>query len=117
MLDSPSPLQPSAARADHVFPTLTEAQLARIAVHGTRRTVQRGAILLEAGDHVVPFFVVTAGALEVVRIAGNTETMVALHNPGQFNGEINMISGRRALFRLRAREDSEVVALDRDEML
>jgi thioredoxin reductase (NADPH) len=117
MLDSPSPLQPSAARAEHVFPTLTEAQLARIAAHGKRRTVQRGEILIEAGDHVVPFFAVTAGALEVVRIAGNSETLVALHNPGQFNGEINMISGRRALFRLRAREAGEVVVLDRDEML
>jgi len=117
MLDSPSPLQPSAARADHVFPTLTEAQLARIAAHGKRRAVQRGEILIEAGDHVVPFFVVTAGALEVVRIAGNTQTLVALHTPGQFNGEINMISGRRALFRLRAREDGEVVVLDRNEML
>jgi len=117
MLDSPSPLQPSAARADHVFPTLTAAQLARIAAHGKRRTVQAGEILIEAGDHVVPFFVVTAGALEVVRMSGESETLVALHGPGQFNGEVNMISGRRALFRLRARDTSEVVALDRDEML
>src|SRR5262245_3805326 len=116
MLDSRIPLQPS-ARADHVFPTLNPAQLARVAAHGKRQSVRQGEILIEAGDHVVPFFVVTAGALEVVRIAGESQTLVAVHAPGQFNGEVNMISGRRALFRLRAREDSEVIVLDRDEML
>ena len=117
MLDSPPPLQPLGARADHVFPTLTAAQLARIGVHGTRRVVEPGEILVEAGDRVVPFFVVTAGKLEVVRISGQSETLVAIHGPGQFSGEVNMISGRRALFRLRARESSEVVALDRDDMV
>jgi thioredoxin reductase (NADPH) len=117
MLDSPTPIQPLGARADHVFPTLTAAQLERIAAHGTRRPIEPGEILVEAGDHVVPFFVVTAGLVEVVRIDGQSETLVALHHPGQFSGEVNMISGRRALFRLRAREAGEVLALDRDDML
>ena len=33
---------------------------------------------------------------------------------GQFTGEATMISGRRALFLIRAREDSEVLELTRD---
>lgn len=39
-----------AARVDQIFPTLTPAQIARIAAHGRVRQVQRGEVLLEVGD-------------------------------------------------------------------
>jgi thioredoxin reductase (NADPH) len=117
MPESPSLPLPIGARADHVFPTLTAAQLARVAAHGHRRPIQAGEVLVEAGDQIVPFFVVVAGTVEVVRVANGKETLIAVHGPGQFSGEVNMISGRRALFRSRAREDGEVVVLDRDQMV
>ena len=118
MPESPPLIPLLGARADHVFPTLTPAQISRIAPHGRRRAVRAGEVLVEAGDHVVPFFVITAGTVEVVRGGGeSSEVLVALHGAGQFSGEVNMISGRRALFRLRARDDGEVLALDRDQMV
>jgi len=91
--------------------------MARIALHGRRRPIQRGELLVEAGDRVVPFFVVTAGAIEVIRTSGGTETLVAVHRPGQFSGEVNMISGRRALLGARVRESGEVIVLDREQMV
>ena len=117
MAETPQPLLPIGARADHVFPTLTAAQIGRIAPHGQVRPMSRGEILVLAGEPVVPFFVVTAGAIEVVRTAGDTETIVAVHGPGQFSGEVNMISGRRALFSSRVRESGTVIVLDRAEMV
>ena len=117
MPDRPSPPQPLGARADQVFPTLTAAQIGRIAAHGRVRPVRRDEVLVEAGDLVVPFFVVTAGAIEVVGTSRGTETLVAVHGPGQFSGEVNMISGRRALLRTRAREAGEVIVLNREEMV
>src|SRR5436305_584018 len=59
MPESTGPLQPVTARADHVFPTLNPAQIARIAAHGGVRAIRPGEVLVEAGEHVVPFFVVT----------------------------------------------------------
>jgi thioredoxin reductase (NADPH) len=103
--------------ADQTFPTLTPAQIARIAEHGSARPIRRGEVLVEAGDHVVPFFVVREGRLEVVRPAEATETLVATHGPGQFTGEVNMLSGRRALLRTRVAEDGEVIALDHESLL
>src|SRR3954471_14886236 len=117
MAETPALPQPVAARVDHVFPRLNDAQIARIAAHGETRAVAAGEVLADAGDQIVPFLVVTGGALEVVRIAGDSETLVAVHQTGQFSGEVNMISGRRALFRLRAREASTVVALDRQQLV
>ena len=110
------PLSPG-ARVDHVFPTLTPAQIARIAAHGTVRAVQAGEVLIEEGRQEVPFFVVKAGQIEVVRWSDAGETIVAVHRPGQFTGEANMLSNRRSLFRARISEAGEVIELDHKNLL
>ncbi len=101
--------------ASQTFPTLTPAQIARIAAHGSVRPVRGGEVLVEAGGQPVPFFVVKAGRLEIVRNPGPAETLVAVHAPGQFTGEVNMLSGRRSLFQARAAEPGEVIELDHDK--
>ena len=58
------------ARADHVFPTLTPAQVARVAAHGRLRRVDPGEVLVEAGEQTARFFVVTEGLIEIVRPVG-----------------------------------------------
>ena len=88
-------------RTDYVFPTLTADQLTRIVPHGQRHTIEAGEVLVEAGDPNVPCFVVISGRVDVVRRDGSTELLIASHGPGQFSGEANMISGRRALFQVR----------------
>jgi len=114
---TPPQLTSLVGRADHVFPTLTTAQIARIAAHGRVRSVAAGEVLVEAGDHAAPFFVVTSGEVEIVRPAGFGDTAIVVHTAGQFTGEANMISGRRALFRARVRQAGEVIELDRDALL
>jgi len=106
----------SASRLELMFPTLTAAQIARIAAHGSRRSIGRGEVLIEEGDRVVPFFVVMAGRVEVVRRSG-ADRPVASHGPGQFTGEANMLSGRPAMFRVRAVEPGEVAEIDRERLL
>src|SRR5205823_5597262 len=117
MSDTATQLPAISSRAEHIFPTLTPAQIARIAAHGRKRPIQRGEIIVEQGDRVAPFFVVTAGEVEVVRPSITGELLVTVHRPGQFSGEVNMLSGRRALMRVRARQSGEVIELDRERML
>jgi len=112
----PVPLT-QASGVERMFPTLTPAQIERIAAHGHVRPIRPGEVLVEAGEQVVPFFVVTRGQVEVVRPSGTTETLVAVHGPGQFTGEVNMLSGRPALLRARASESGEVIELDREHLL
>ena len=112
------PIQPTlSSPAEQMFPTLTPAQIARIAAHGSVRQIRQGEVLIEAGDHTVPFFVVLQGHIEVVRSSGGAETLVTTHGPGQFTGEVNMLSGRRSLLRARATEAGEVIELDRGNLL
>src|SRR5438477_6174867 len=104
-------------RLDHVFPTLTPAQVARVATHGRMRRVGHGEVLVEAGEQTARFFVVTEGLIEIVRPVGTAEESVALFRPGQFTGEVSMLSGRRGFGRIRAAEPGAVIEVDRDHLL
>ena len=45
------------------------------------------------------------------------ETLVTVHGPGEFTGEVNMLSGRRTLVRMRATKPGKVIELDRQHMM
>src|SRR5713101_5273236 len=104
-------------RAEEMFPTLTPAQIARLATHGRVRRVAPGEVLLEAGEKIAQFFVVTAGRIEVVRRTATGEELVAIEGPGQFSGEVSMLSGRRGFVTFRAMEAAEVIEIHREELL
>jgi thioredoxin reductase (NADPH) len=120
-VNAPDPLVPLASsapsRMEQLFPTLTSAQIARIAARGRRRAIARGEMLVEVGDKDVPFFVVVGGEVQALRPSGATEILIVAHAPGQFSGEANMITGRRAMGRLRATEPGEVIQLEREQLL
>ena len=105
------------SRAERIFPTLTPAQIRRIAAQGHIRAMERGQVLVEQGDRDVPFFVVVSGEVEIVRPSGAAETLVTVHRPGQFSGEVSMLSGRPAIFRVRAAKPGELIQLDRQHMM
>lgn len=113
----PETREPSAAQGDPAFPTLTAAQIARIALHGRRRSVERGEMIVEAGAQSVRFFVVVEGRIEVVRMANGVEMIVTSHGPGQFSGEANVLFGRRSLAGIRVVERGELIELSRDQLL
>jgi thioredoxin reductase (NADPH) len=112
-----TPLAATVPRPEHVFPTLTESQVARITAHGRRRSTTRGEVLVEVGDRAPAFFVVVSGELHVVRPTGTAEALIVSYGAGQFSGEVTMISGRRAVGRIRVTEPGEVIELDRDQLL
>ena len=93
------------------------AQISRIAVHGHIRAIHPDELLVEQGESAVPFFVVVSGEIEIVRPSGAAETLVTIHGPGEFTGEVNMLSGRRTLVRMRATRPGEVIELDRQHMM
>src|ERR1700730_13842551 len=104
----------TACRRELLFPTLSPAQIERIAAHGKRRRVSAGEILVEQGDQNLPFFVVISGAIEILHPNGNEEELITVHTAGQFMGDVGMLSGRRSLVRARMREGGEVVEVNRE---
>ena len=115
--DSRRGLPLTSSRLEKIFPKLTQAQITRIAAYGRTRSVQTGDVLIEQGDISMPFFVVITGEVEIVRPFGAHETLITIHGNGQFTGDVNMLSGRRSLFRARASKPSEVIELDHKDLL
>src|SRR4051812_23705006 len=105
------------SRPDRVFPTLTPAQIDRIAPHGKRRAIAPGEVLVDVGQQPVPFFVVLAGEIEVLRPSAATEALIITQGAGQFTGEGTMLTGRRALTRIRAIAPGEMIELGREQLL
>jgi thioredoxin reductase (NADPH) len=99
-------------RAAQTFPTLTPAQIERIAAVGDRRSTPAGEVLYDLGDQNTRFFVVLSGGIEVVQPVGSVENPVVVHGPGQFTGEINLLSARRSLVRGRTTVPSELIVVD-----
>jgi thioredoxin reductase (NADPH) len=117
MSDTSRGIPLTSSRLEQIFPKLTPAQISRIAVHGHTHAIQPGEVLVEQGDSAVPFFVVVSGELEIVRPSCAGETLVTIHRSGQFTGEVNMLSGRRSLVRMRATKPGQVIELDRQHMM
>src|SRR5262245_26867109 len=111
-----STLLSSSANMALLFPMLSSAQSARIASHGVIRPITRGEVLIEGGQTNVPFFVLKAGEIEVIRPSAIEEILIAVVGPAQFTGDISMILGRPAQMRLRVSDSGEVVQLTRDQM-
>jgi thioredoxin reductase (NADPH) len=103
--------------SDHAFPILAGQQTLRIDAQGQRRSTTSGEVLVEVGDKAAPFFVVVSGEVQALQPAGTAETLIVSLRAGQFSGEANMITVRRAIVRLRVSEPGEVIQLEREQLL
>ncbi|HEX3109547.1 MAG TPA: FAD-dependent oxidoreductase, partial [Thermoanaerobaculia bacterium] len=104
-------------REDQLWPTLTPAQIARIATRGTTRSLAPDDVLIAAGQDDFPFFVVVDGEVVVERDTCDGVQLVVTYGPGSFSGELNMLAGRRPLATVRARTESTVIEVPRDALL
>src|SRR5947209_15277910 len=114
----PAPPSPpsSGERSKNIYPTLTPAQLARLAAHGRARRVDAGEVLVQPGESAARIFIVVAGRIDVVRPSAAEEVVVSF-GPGMFTGEATMLSGRRGLAQIRAGAAGEVIEVGRDDLL
>jgi thioredoxin reductase (NADPH) len=111
------PLGDLSTRRAQMFPALSEAQIARIALHATEVSIDAGTILFDAGDHDYPFFVVLEGEIAVVHPRGSVEEPVVVHRRGEFTGEVSSLADRRALVRGRARLPLRALRLERSQLV
>jgi thioredoxin reductase (NADPH) len=117
MPEKTNPLPVRISRVEDVFPHLTSAQLDRLAAIGRIRQTRLGEILVEQGQAEFPLFAVRSGQLELVRPSPSGDTLVTTTGRAQFTGEVNSISGRRAMFRLRVSKPGEVIEISRQQVL
>jgi len=98
------------------FPVLTAEQIRRIRPLSKIRNVKVGDILFEPGDTDIPFFVLLSGSMEIVQPDRHAERLIVDHKPGEFTGEMTMISGRRGLVRGRVTEAGEFLEMSSNDL-
>ena len=93
------------------FPVLSPALINRVRPLSKVRKVVAGELLFEPNDTNVPFFVLLSGNMEIVQPDFNGERVIATHAPGEFTGEMAMITGQRCLVTGRITEPGEVLEM------
>jgi thioredoxin reductase (NADPH) len=101
---------------DIAFPTLGDREIAALASRAHPRTVRAGEILFAAGDRDFCFFVVLEGSVEIVEDSTGKEHLVRVHGPGEFTGDVDMLSGRKALVTARVAADGRVLEMSTAEL-
>ncbi len=97
-------------------PTLNREHIDRISSVAQLRSVRSGEVLYEPSCPDVPLFVVLAGTVSISR-AGEDDKILAVREPGQFTGEMSVISGSRSLLTARVTSDGAVLELTRERVL
>jgi thioredoxin reductase (NADPH) len=105
----------SIALQDLQHPTFDDEALAELAGFGRRQPVAGGEVLYGPGDDPPDFFVVLEGEIEVVRIVGDLTALITTFAPGQFLGELGLLTGQRPQLTARATRPGSVLVVDRHE--
>ncbi len=100
--------------SDQRFPVFSPEVLEEVAEFGERREVSAGEALYRSGESRWDFYVVLEGEVEVVR-DDESHQLVVVYGPGQFVGELGLLTGQRAYMTARATRDGSVLVIRHDE--
>src|SRR5206468_1994094 len=68
-----------------------------------------GETLIEIGDRVFKFFIVKSGQIQILDYSGDTPKTLAIHEKGEFTGDISHLTGMPAIFRAVARGNCDAL--------
>ncbi len=100
--------------SDQRFPAFSPDVLEEIAEFGEHREIEAGDVLYRAGDARWDFYVLVDGEVEVVR-DDESEQLVVVYGPGQFVGELGLLTGQRTYLTARATRNGLVLVIPHDE--
>ena len=104
------------ARNTQAFPTLDTSAIERVQRYGTISRVAEGEILVEQGKPMEHFVVIVEGEA-VVELTTNLGTeLIATHGPGEFFGDVNLLSGRPSLVRGRMVKAGRILTVQRSDL-
>jgi thioredoxin reductase (NADPH) len=107
----------SRQRNSEAFPVLSEEHIRLIAEVGERRQFADGDDVWKIGLPMTSFFVVVRGAVEVFQISGTGEEhQVVMHQPGEFTGDIDLLSSSATVVGARAHNETETIEVSADRL-
>ncbi|MDQ2655015.1 MAG: FAD-dependent oxidoreductase [Chloroflexota bacterium] len=92
-------------------PVLSETDIVQLMPFGEVRPVRAGDVLIESGAGHYPLIVVLAGKVAVYARDGEHSSLIRSSGPGEFHGELGVLTGQDSVFDCIVDEDGEVLVL------
>lgn len=101
----------------NALPDLTDHELVAATEQLTRTRVQPGEVILRQGDVTDRFYIVAEG--EVEKVVGDAEKpgQRVMLGPGQFFGEVGLVTGHPSSVTVRATKPTELLVLGRSSFM
>src|SRR5262245_41203123 len=96
-----------AAGEEVAFPRLTSAEIAVLKPLATPRDYVDGETVFRAGQADIDFFVVESGQIDILNPTDGNRLIVS-HSPGQFSGDIDLLTGRPVIVNAIARGNARI---------
>ena len=84
-------------RRDQMFPELDPFEIERMRRFAEARSFAQGEAIFTAGQVGPGLVVILSGEVDIVRHEFSRESLIVMHGPGQFMGELAQLAGRPAL--------------------
>ena len=94
-------------------PSLSQSQLATLALHGEERSAAVGDVLFRVGDARYPLIAILEGEAAILNAAGHE---IIRHGASGFLGEMNLISGQTVYLTAVVTQPMRYIAVDRDQL-
>lgn len=88
------------------FPRLDAREIEHLAGMARICTFADGGLIFEAGRRGLPFYVVESGEIAMVDESADEPKTVAVHGPGQFAGDVSLLTDRPAVVSAYARGET-----------
>src|SRR5260221_99530 len=88
------------------FPQLSAAELAVLKPVATVHDYVDGETVFRAGQADIDLYVVESGQIDILNPTGNR--VIVTHEPGQFSGDIDLLTGRPVIVTAVARGKSRI---------
>ncbi len=96
---------------------LDEREIALLRPFGAVQTTRVGDVLFEVGDAPYPLVVVLAGRTEIVDRSDGGEFVIKSSGPGEFDGELGLLTGQPAFAASVVREAGAALVVESIEEL
>lgn len=99
-----------------LFPVLPVDRIREVCAHGDPVEFAPGETIFTEGTPNYPFCIVLEGRVRVTRRIFGQETLLVVHGPGQFTGEISILSGGRSIATARAEGHVKILRFSNEQL-
>src|ERR1700731_4068138 len=103
-------------RRDQRFPELDPFEIERMRRFGEARSFAQGEAIFTAGQVGPGLVVILSGEVDIVRHEFSHESLIVMHDPGQFMGELAQLAGRPALVDAVAKKPVQALIIARERL-